>query len=305
MTIFNASSKYGYDIGKYNDKAEDEKVTLAFALDSNYLECLNVMLFSMMRSRTFIHSPIALYTDDPAVFDSEVVGNFIDKVVVINDRKKEVLYDLAKNNVRRPERAEWNRGTFLKWAVFEKQETENLLFLDADMLALRNFNELSKIREDRSLITIPQFQEELKEGDSLGKLQCLIEGNYDGRHRKRINSGVMFIRENLLSDEFFDDVTKFASSRVDLHEQGHLSAYFQENTGLLYMAPAVYNFQEQYLRQLKSSEKKEIMPSIKILHYAGQTKPWKIGREKSQKHESTKLWYECLDETNSIFSPAK
>ncbi|CAM4334577.1 hypothetical protein BOTU111921_24145 [Bordetella tumbae] len=302
MTIFNASNIYGHDIGEYSNKAADEKVTLAFALDSNYLECMKVMLFSMLRSRAFIHSPISLYTDDPTVFDHEVVKNFIDKVVLIDGHKKETLYELAKNNVRRPERAQWNRGTFLKWAVFEEQDTEELLFLDADMLVLQNLHEISKIREDKSLITMPQFQEELKEGDSLNKLKELIAGQYDGRHRNRINSGVMYIRKNLLADKFFEEVTKFAASRIDLHEQGHLSAYFQENKGLLYMAPAIYNFQEQFVRRLKPLDKQEIMPYIKILHYAGQTKPWKIGEEKSATHESTRLWYEYLRDANKLFS---
>ena len=106
---------------------ETERTALAFALDSAYLMPFKAMVFSMARTGTMLDSPLYVLSDDPSLFDDGVVKLVADKVVLIEGELRDHLYNLAAHNVGRPERATWNRGTCLKWAVFDDYDVEQVL----------------------------------------------------------------------------------------------------------------------------------------------------------------------------------
>jgi len=271
---------------------EAPSVTIAFALDKGYLECFKVMLYSMAYSKTLLDAPIAVYTDDAELLQDPLVQAVVDKPVLIDGERRAVIYDLAKNNVQRPERAQWNKGTFLKWCVFEEQDTEQLLFLDVDMLCLQPLEPLLSIDPSSKILTSPQFQSHLKaaESDVHGNLKKMLAGDFDAKHSRRINSGVMTVRKELLSNAFFEEITRYAGNSMSLHEQGHMSDFFIENPGMLKMVPAKYNFQEHYLNALNCQEQDELTSEIAVLHYAGPNKPWVVPPAKS-KRTPLMLWH--------------
>lgn len=295
MSIQTLKAKGLIDVKASSASGFDSDVTLAFALDSGYLECFKVMLASMAKNGVLCNSPIAVYSDDEALFQDPVVKAVTDKPVLLSDKRKEVIYSLAKNNVKRQERADWNRGTFLKWCVFEPQDTPRLLFLDVDMLALNPLDNMLKMFPTTSLVTAPQFQLSLREGNIDSNLTQMLAGEFDSKHKRRINSGMMLVNSELLSNEFFDDVTAFAGSRVSIHEQGQLSEFFYDKKNMLDMVPSAYNFQESYLRLLSSDTYESVLDQIAILHYAGNAKPWKPEHKDLQSYRSMRLWhdYKC------------
>lgn len=280
------------DIKKSESEEIGSDITLAFALDRGYLECMKVMLVSMARNGILCNSPVAIYTDDEELFKDPLISLIADKKVVISGEKKDIIYSMSKNNVKRPERSVWNRGTFLKWSIFEPQMTERLLFLDVDMLVLGSLVNLIEEFEDKSLVTSPQFQKSLKEGDVNKNLSDMLVGNFDQKHKKRINSGVMLVKNDLLSNEFFQEITRYVSSRVAIHEQGHLSDFFSDKKELLGMAPSAFNFQESYLRLAKGDVYQDILNDISVLHYAGGVKPWSKDVDKIRDFPSIDVWHQ-------------
>ncbi len=273
-------------------------VTIAFALDKEYLEYFKVMLQSMAMRNTLPDCPIAVYSDDPDVFDDPVVRITADKLCLMSGEKKNLIYDLARNNVKRSERSKWNKGTFLKWSVFEPQETDRLLFLDVDMLCIGKLEPLLDLKLEAPFVCCPQFQKTIKENengpfgsDVIAKsLRDMLDGEFQGRHTWRINSGMMLIGKPLLSHDFFQDLTEYAKTRVAFHEQEHLSNFFRDNPDLRIMVSSAYNFQEMYLDKVSAIDQNEILARVTVLHYAGGAKPWNINPAKMDR-PSLSLWH--------------
>ena len=277
---------------KESDNATEYKdVTLAFAFDGGYLDCFKVMVTSMAMNNTLVSNPIKIYTDDPDLCKDRFVNLIADEVVLLNGEKKDLLYRLAKDNVKRPERANWNRGTFLKWAVFEEQATEKLLFLDVDMIVSGSLNGLFTQYQDKPLVTSPQFQQSIREDNTDEQLKNMLSGKFDGKHIKRINSGMMLVGSQFLSSEFFETITNFASERVSIHEQGLLSEYFGDKRKYIGMISSAYNFQDSFLRLASKPVYEDLLLKISVLHYAGPFKPWNEKGEKLRHFKSIELWH--------------
>lgn len=251
---------------------------IAFALDSGYLNPFKVMIASMVHTNTLQDAPVVIYSDDPNLFKDPIVKAVCDKPVLLEGRKKEIIYGLAKNNVeRQDERSDWNRGTFLKWMIFEPQPRPQILFLDVDMICVDKLESLLQISPDVPFICAPQFQHYLMLLESKPRFEefnALYDGDFREKHYWRVNSGVMVIREPLLSDAFFDELTTYASKRTLLHEQGHLSSYFKNRKELLKMVSPRYNCQERYLNRLEPDDMRDLLSRTAVIHFAGPRKPW-------------------------------
>ena len=300
MSINSLQEKGLLDIKDTSHSTVSPDLTLAFAFDSGYAECFKVMLASMAENGVLCENPIVVYTDDEKLEHDPIIAAAADKISVLSGERKSRLYTLAKDNVKRPERADWNRGTFLKWCIFEKQETSKLLFLDVDMLTLNSLDGLLNAFPDKPLVTCPQFQQSIRTENTDAQLVNMLNGEFDNKHKNRINSGVMLVNNDLLNDEFFDEITKFASERVSIHEQGLLSEYFAKNRSMLGMASSRYNYQDSYLRFASDSVYKDILADISIIHYAGGVKPWLETSKPVENLPSIKIWHHYKDRAAKI-----
>lgn len=260
------------------------ETTLAFAFDAGYREQFLTMIYSMASIGTLSHSPIIVYTDDQAVVDDPIIGIVADEIRLIDDARMSVLLDLAENNVRRQYKQNWHRGTFLKWAIFEEHQTENLLFLDVDMTVLKPLEPFLEELPDKDLIYCPQFQNAIVSNEQgersmveiAEQLNDLADGQFDGAHR-RVNSGVMLARKSILNSDFFDAMTKFASQEVMTNEQSHITNFVRSDYPCRHgLVRAIFNFHESYLRRLSAPLAIELLEKIHVLHHAGGAKPWTL-----------------------------
>ncbi len=143
---------------------------------------------SMVRTGTMLHSPIHIYSDDPAVFDDAFVKKVADRCILIDGELRDDLYDLAQNNVRRTERTKWNRVTFLKWAVFRPPTRTRCCSSMSDMVCLAEIEPLLTLRPDADMVGCAQFQKRMMTDDNeqLVPSQMLadrIQGMFDDRSR--------------------------------------------------------------------------------------------------------------------------
>jgi hypothetical protein len=211
-------------------------VGICFAFDTGYLLPFKVMIYSMARAGTLLDLPITIYSDDPAVFEDPVVKAAVDRPRLIEGSRRDILYGLARDTVERPARAGWNKGTFLKWAVFEPTDLQAMLFLDVDMLCLGPLEEFLTI-EGGDLLGSPQFQPTLLKGPAgprpmgavLANLDKMLSGAFKATTigTVNLNSGVMLVRKPLLSEEFFSEIKQYAEKEKKINEQRHLTDFFK------------------------------------------------------------------------------
>lgn len=279
MSLYDLAKKTGF--GVESDRSRRSSVALAFALNVDYLEPFKVFLTSLIIKKTMLDAPIIVYSDDARVLKDPVVKLVSDQCRMIDGKLRDRLYRLAKENVRRPERGGWNRGTFLKWSIFESHGVDKILFLDADMICLQKLEGFIQEDHVEEFVCCPQFQpsikksgdEELLSEEIHGNLIKLLDGEFFDRHSWRVNSGMMLVKGSLLSEAFRDELLEFAGSRIAIHEQGHLSDYFR-NSDNRKMVSVANNFQEIFLNRLLLDQAREVAGRIRILHFAGRTKPW-------------------------------
>ena len=288
--------------------AAKSDVTLIFAFDSGYSLPFKVLLFSLYQAGTMLSCPIRIYSDDPSLWDDPIVAAVADEITVLDDSVQLGIDYLAQNCLRRQKRSHWNRGTFLKWRMFEPQATSRALFLDVDMLCLRPLEPMVEGSCTADLAAVPQFNKWIRvEGEGqrtraeIGKtLSEMVQGRYsEGAFarqsrgsRSRLNSGVMLVGNRLLTSDFRMDLIAQSKDRSDVNEQGLISQYFFKSADYKRrMIPAAYNFQEGYLDYVGQSTAAKLMEKICILHYAGGGKPWSAPPD-SVSRPSLLLWYE-------------
>lgn len=269
----------------------------ALALDAGYVAPFKVMLASLARAGTLTGLPIHLHSGDPALLDDPFVQAAVDRFFHVTGPLAEDLERLAAERVRRPERGDWNRGTFLKWAVFQPVDVDQVLFLDADMIALAALEPLLVRAPSASLVGAPQFPRSLARdggapvapGVLANRLAALVTGA--APQPARLNSGVMLLRKPLLDDAFRRDLVAHAMSIVCVNEQSHLTAFFAKHPGSLALVEPAWNFQESYLKRLPPEAAADLLGKVRILHYAGAQKPW-LEPERPARRRSMALWRE-------------
>jgi lipopolysaccharide biosynthesis glycosyltransferase len=294
MSLRKLTSLFDFEIK--DQKPLRNLVTLAFALNYSYLEPFKVMLTSMVKSSTALDCPISVYSYDERVLCDPVVQLVANKVSLVKGAKKALLYDLAENHVKRKNRDAWNKETFLKWAVFEEHETNQVLFLDVDMLVIRDIEGLLNTQNKCRFLCCPQFGSIKEKNDvpvpineQYDVLAKMLDGAYTDRHTWRVNSGMMLLRGDILSRAFFDEIVDFARCGLTLHEQGHLSNYFRHREDI-FMLPVTWNFQESFLSELTESQRNSLVSQVNILHYAGKSKPWVVNL-KPDSRPTALLWH--------------
>ncbi|MDR4305964.1 hypothetical protein IHQ68_04910 [Chelatococcus sambhunathii] len=272
---------------------------LAFAFDADYLAPFKVMLYSMARCGTLLDCPIYVYSDDPSVFDDAFVRRVADVRRLVDGQDLEELADIAERHIKRPERAKWNRGTCLKWAVFDDAPVDQILFLDVDMLCLRPLEGLLTLHPSAELVFCPQFQRSAMPAEDTPGAKAAARARLTdmlglrGEVSRRVNSGVMLVRKPLLSRGLRSRLIAFAKGREDINEQSHLTNFFRTNRDrsrfVTAVASSAYNFQENYLDAVDPIDALALLRRIRILHYAGSQKPWRAKITKKDRI-SFQLW---------------
>ncbi len=280
-------------------RREAPSTALAFAFDADYLEPFKVMLYSMARCGTLLDCPIYVYSDDPTVVEDAFVRRAADMRRLVEGPDLEELAEIAERHIRRPERAKWNRGTCLKWAVFDDAPVDQILFLDVDMLCLRPLEGLLSLRPEAELVFCPQFQRSaMPSEDAPGAKTAARDRLSDmiglrGEISRRVNSGVMLVRKPLLSRQLRNRLIAFAKTREDINEQSHLTNFFRTNRDRSRFVTAVassgFNFQENYLDAVDPVDALALLRRVRILHYAGSQKPWRAKITKKDR-VSFQLW---------------
>lgn len=177
------------------------------------------------------------------------------KVIESKEKKKISLPEEIENKNKKNKFSHWN-NTLDKLKIFDLVEFDKIVFLDSDMLVLKNIDEL--------------FEKPHMSATVAGK-------SYPGNNWTKLNSGVMVIEpvKNLTS-KILEKLPEAIKSRELIGDQDLIQEYYNnwENSKELELDEK-YNifitYVDYYVKKLNYND-------IKIIHYIGSDKPWLLNK---------------------------
>ncbi len=252
-------------------KADNKTINILVTLDSNYVEPLTVMLFSMLRSNPFekfniyvAHSSLneADFSKIRAVADPtkcNIIPLHIDERLLC---KAPVLKRITKETYYR-----------LIAADYLPREVKRILYIDPDTVVINSLRSLYDTNLGENLIMgathVGWFLEAV----------CRKRLNME-RHSKYVNAGVLLmnigeIRKTVRTEDIFEYIYNNAN-KLYLADQDVINALFCERT--IVTDARVFNLDEKtYKRFAKDIDKAWIDRNTVIVHFNGQYKPWRTG----------------------------
>ncbi|MGW2957311.1 glycosyltransferase [Streptomyces sp. NPDC001220] len=228
-----------------NASALTKKRRIAFAsyVDENYLPGFLVLLRSLALSNPGVCEDFVVLYDDLRPASIAKIRALHPRIVL--QRVNDTHYD---SYVKGDQDNYLVRKAYFILDIFRLRDYDTVITLDTDMVVLGGLGELLELRE--GLAAVPQF--------------------FYGQHK--LNSGLLVIQKEYLSDEFCAKIDKTGRSgeyELDKHDQGILNAVLD---GDFVRLDAKYNFVKRRL-----SGDLPVPEETKILHFTGRHKPWQGG----------------------------
>ncbi|MEU9404839.1 glycosyltransferase [Streptomyces sp. NPDC048281] len=240
-----------------------KKRRIAFAsyVDENYLPGFLVLLRSLALSNPGVCEDFVVLYDDLRPASIAKIRALHPRIVL--QRVNDTHYD---SYVKGDQDNYLVRKAYFILDIFRLRDYDTVITLDTDMVVLGGLGELLELRE--GLAAVPQF--------------------FYGQHK--LNSGLLVIQKEYLSDEFCAKIDKTGRSgdyELDKHDQGILNAVLD---GDFVRLDAKYNFVKRRL-----SGDLPVPEETKILHFTGRHKPWQGGESGYAQAEDRWREFEMTD----------
>ncbi|WP_089099246.1 glycosyltransferase [Streptomyces hyaluromycini] len=240
-----------------------KKRRIAFAsyVDENYLPGFLVLLRSLALSNPGVCEDFVVLYDDLRPASIAKIRALHPRIVL--QRVNDTHYD---SYVKGDQDNYLVRKAYFILDIFRLRDYDTVITLDTDMVVLGGLGELLELRE--GLAAVPQF--------------------FYGQHK--LNSGLLVIQKEYLSDEFCAKIDKTGRSgdyELDKHDQGILNAVLD---GDFVRLDAKYNFVKRRL-----SGDLPVPEETKILHFTGRHKPWQGGESGYAQAEDRWREFELTD----------
>ncbi|WP_406439790.1 polysaccharide pyruvyl transferase family protein [Streptomyces sp. NBC_00631] len=240
-----------------------KKRRIAFAsyVDENYLPGFLVLLRSLALTNPGVCEDFVVLYDDLRPASIAKIRALHPRIVL--QRVNDTHYD---SYVKGDQDNYLVRKAYFILDIFRLRDYDTIITLDTDMVVLGGLGELLELRE--GLAAVPQF--------------------FYGQHK--LNSGLLVIQKEYLSDEFCARIDKTGRSgdyELDKHDQGILNAVLD---GDFVRLDAKYNFVKRRL-----SGDLPVPDDTKILHFTGRHKPWQGGESGYAQAEDRWREFEMTD----------
>lgn len=282
MTIRDLSSAGFVDVGPTHVHHTRNRA-LAFVLDASFLHAFKVLLYSLVATRSVPDLPVIVFTQDRKVHDDPVVAAVADRRVFITDADIAQFQTIPRDHVRRDKQLSWiAKYTFLKWMIFDDLEFDDLLFIDADIVALSACDGIFDDAAGTDIAITPRFLDTLftRDGtplpldDITANFQAMIDADFPANHT-RVNSGVMVLSGAALSLEFRKSLLKLTETHAFTNEQSYITEILKARSDLSWrMLSAKYNFNARELSRVRTPDQLALLSQTVFLHYVGKVKPW-------------------------------
>lgn len=270
--------------GKKPSESSPPSSALAFVFDRKFLDPFKVLLFSLARTGSFTGLPVIVFTQDEMVAGDDIVKQVADEVIFIKEDDISKFSVISRERIPDQYKLDWiPKYTFLKWLIFDDYDLTQLVFIDADIVCLNRADGLLATESDAGLVGCPRFMEtlfseeggkRLPERQIFSNLRNMVRGNFDDKHI-RLNSGVLMLRNNVLSSKFREDLLAFSSRRQHVNEQSYITSFFKKSKEYkMDLISSKYNFGAGSLAYLPVHLQIQILCEVVFLHFPGPRKPW-------------------------------
>ncbi|MER6077492.1 glycosyltransferase [Streptomyces sp. NPDC001833] len=258
MTTTFASAAPNTDASALTKK---RRIAFASYVDENYLPGFLVLLRSLALSNPGVCEDFVVLYDDLRPASIAKIRALHPRIVL--QRVNDTHYD---SYVKGDQDNYLVRKAYFILDIFRLRDYDTVITLDTDMVVLGGLDELLELRE--GLAAVPQF--------------------FYGQHK--LNSGLLVIQKEYLSDEFcakIDRIGRSGDYELDKHDQGILNAVLD---GDFVRLDAKYNFVKRRL-----SGDLPVPEDTKILHFTGRHKPWQGGESGYAQAEDRWREFEMTD----------
>lgn len=285
---------------------------LVFLVNKEFLPGLKVLVYSLIANQTLLDLPIIAISNEPEVMNDPLIQAMSDRPVVLSDDDISTFSAISGDRV--PERVRLNwiaKFTLLKWMTFEDYGYDQHIFIDADILCLRNIDDLLGLT-DAEFYAAPRFTDDLfKDGervrspdDRTALIQAFVNDDHAGNII--INSGVFVANKPLLNSKTRRSLIEYASHGEFITEQKVLRERQAERVNGIRTFSPLYNFHHGYLKYVAANDQLGLANQIKLLHYVGsRAKPWQAGASNNIQNSLWASYAKESRERSSIFSDFK
>ncbi len=264
---------------------EENKVknsnAIVLSIDKNFLIPFEVFVSTLIRS-----------ISDTSIFHFAILYDAKETPQAIVSRYEEICikylpeFKLYDCNDIIPENIVWNatdhvsKATYFRLFSFSLvSDFDFLYYFDLDMLILKNIDDLFEIKIEREIAAVDHYSP---------KDEIRLHGETGGSY---FNAGLLVFNNLLIKNngfmEKYNKILINERERIKWHDQDVLNIAHKDEWQRL---PYYFNATKSLIASIKPNPQE-----IKIIHYDGWDKPWKVGY--SRKY--SKLW---LDEYHTLFN---
>lgn len=262
-------------------------VMLMFGGDA-YLPGILTMNYSLQKTGTK-NDIICMVTDDvsdDAVRQMEDDGMIVKKVPYLEYKSKKLLTDKQIHRY-----SKWIEKSYTKWNALNMTKYDKILFLDADLLVMKNVDHLFKLDAPAGVFS-----------QNSGYKQKLPRIITPFDIKKRLTKGDIVADASVVllrpDKKYYDGIKKMLRESVPYGNNCYSGFDEQAIAEYLSIYPHGPKLSWINLSDLYSCSwgKKCDVKNAFIINYFGQSKPWE--NEELRQWDDTKSWYEMHDEYN-------
>lgn len=267
-------------------------------VNKRFLPGWAALLCSLKSHELTCEVPIVVLSDDPEVIEHPLIGSHAYHRVLIDAEELKRYYRVSKQEVRENKyRSDFGNYTFLKFQMFQDFGFDRNLFLDSDLIVLRNPIDLFT-HSECDIFGMPPFVPAFEGIDRSDheQVETVVRGllRYPSEYAgNRFNTGVLSFGRKLMDRECRSELLNMAIERSFLGDQATIQEYLRKHCDIAAVTGHPRNnFVAGYLRNVSTEVKDEVLKEVNILHFADSTKPWEYTRINT--HAARDLWHECF-----------
>lgn len=272
MELFNDSISKVISLGSIEDS--DKVLNIAYGIDRNFLFGAAVSMQSIVMHNPGLGFVFHLFTDYIDDDYSIRLKRFIEE----NLNVQVCVYKVSRDFIDiLPSLKQWSYATFFRLVAFQylSSSTENVLYIDADVICKGPLDELLKIKFEKDIYAAVIKDVPFMQGKPAHRLEIEgLPGNY-------FNAGVVYLKlEAWRKNDFMN---KSIAMLVSDPQHKKYKCLDQDILNILFYGHCVfisgdydcfYGIDYELKNNSDQDYKKSITDDTKLIHYVGVTKPW-------------------------------
>ena len=290
-----------------NDTITDSDKAVIFLVDSRLIDKFTCFHYTLEETQSFKNIDKIVITIDKKVKESDVISKLVDNVIYYDLDNYENLKKMKGNHIYTHfQRSFINNITYLKLLSFKDLGYKQHLFLDCDMLCLKNLDNIFDYGVGVDLAAAPTIPNSFYENNSIEDSAYFNEVrdsflDYASRseYNSSINSGVMLIGNRLLGEQIFESLAKLGQVSSFKSDQELIYRFLQlhDKTTFKYL-PLWFNITRPTYDYFGKEVFLKDKSNISILHFSGK-KPWQ--KDPKEYTHIDKYWYKTYESAKKYY----